>query len=347
MVADGSALVDEAETEAMRRAVDLAGTPHFRSGGNPRVGCVILSADGAMVGQGWHRGAGHAHAEVMALAAAGPRAQDGTAVVTLEPCAHVGRTGPCAAALIAAGIRRVVFSEPDPDPVAAGGASALRDAGIDVAGPVRDAGAARLTEMWAAAVRRGRPFVLLKLAASLDGRIAAADGSSRWLTGPEARLAVHGLRASVDAVMVGTGTALADDPMLTVRLDPPDRVQPLRVVLGEREIPADARLRDQSEPMIQLRTRDLAGALSDLYARGVRSVLLEGGRSLATAMLDAGLIDRIEWFVAPVVVGDTGLAALGDLGVASVDDIVRFSIVSHERLGPDLRVRLEPSHSGE
>ena len=204
------------ETAAMDRALLLArrGPEH---GPNPRVGCVLLAPDGSVLAEGWHRGAGTSHAEIAALAAARAarrRTRGATAVVTLEPCDHTGRTGPCSEALLRAGVRRVVFAVEDPNPVAAGGAARLRAAGVDVVSGVRAAEAAQLHEVWAFAVRTGRPFVTLKTAATLDGRVAAADGTSRWITGPEARAHAHAVRAGVDAIAVTTGTVLADDPEL-------------------------------------------------------------------------------------------------------------------------------------
>ncbi|MDT0166174.1 bifunctional diaminohydroxyphosphoribosylaminopyrimidine deaminase/5-amino-6-(5-phosphoribosylamino)uracil reductase RibD [Actinotalea sp. AC32] len=208
-----------AEDHAMLRALELAARGPVR-GPNPRVGCVLLTTDGRTIGEGWHRGAGTAHAEVAALEdarAAGHDVRGATAVVTLEPCDHTGRTGPCTRALLAAGVARVVHAVDDPDPAAGGGARTLRSAGVDVVGGVRRAEGEALLETWLHAVRDGRPWVTLKTATSLDGRVAAADGTSRWITSTDARADAHRTRAVVDAVVVGTGTVLADDPALTVR----------------------------------------------------------------------------------------------------------------------------------
>src|SRR4051794_28460062 len=248
------------ETDAMRRALELARRGPA-NGPNPRVGAVLLSPSGELVGEGWHRGAGTPHAEVAALADAADRgtsARGATAVVTLEPCNHTGRTGPCSEALLAAGVARVVVSVADPNPVAAGGAERLRDAGVDVqTGVLPDEGRA-LLGAWLPSVERGRPFVTLKIATSLDGRVAAADGSSRWITSEVSRHHAHDLRAEVDAIVVGTGTALADDPSLTARNAAGELHghQPLRVVVGRRPVPAGARLRAEGGELVEIDTHD-------------------------------------------------------------------------------------------
>ena len=227
-----------AETAAMRRALQIAANPGVPLGPNPRVGCVLLADDGTEVAEGFHRGAGTPHAEVAALTEAGDAARGATAVVTLEPCNHTGRTGPCVEALLAAGVRRVVFAQPDPNPEAAGGAEALRAAGVEVEAGVLADEAARLNRAWTFAVHHERPFVTWKLATTLDGRSAAADGTSRWISSEAARQDTHRLRAECDVLLVGTRTVEVDDPLLTVRdnWDRPVRHQPLRAVMGLREI---------------------------------------------------------------------------------------------------------------
>lgn len=333
--------------EVMARAVELARTPKFAAGGNPRVGCVLVEAHGGLIAEGWHEGAGTDHAEAMALRLAGTRARGATAVVTLEPCAHTGRTGPCADALILAGVRRVIFAQSDPDPVAAGGARRLRDAGIEVIGPTGDAHALALNERWTSAAARGWPYVILKVAATLDGRVAAGDGSSRWITGPQARAQGHRLRTEVDAVLVGTGTVMIDDPQLTARCEPPAPIQPLRVVVGYRDIPPGSRVCDGQAPTLQLRTHDLSEALARLFERGVRSVLVEGGRTIATSLLVRDLVDRLDWFIAPALLGDTGLPAIGDLGISGIDGALRWSVTSHQILGLDTYLQLRPADRTE
>ena len=325
----------------VRRALELA-VRGVEADPNPRVGAVIVDAAGAVVGEGWHGGAGSPHAEVVALRAAGASARGGTAYVSLEPCAHRGRTGPCTAALLTAGVSRVVFAQPDPNPRAAGGTKMLRAAGVKVVPGVLACEAEQLNLTWTHRHRTGRPFVTWKLATTLDGRIAAADGSSRWITSAEARADVHTLRARCGAVVVGTGTALADDPALTVRCasEIPHR-QPLRVVLGDRVIPAEARLRDASAPTLMLSGHDPAGALARLAADGVHHVLLEGGPTLAAAFLRDGLVDEVVAYVAPVLLG-AGATAVGDLGIRSIDEALRLEPIDIATLGRDVRITARP-----
>ncbi len=333
-------MVSPTEVDALRRALLLAATPDVPLGPNPRVGCVILDARGKAVGEGWHRGAGTPHAEVAALADAGSAATGGTAVVTLEPCRHTGRTGPCTEALLSAGIRRVVFAQEDPHAIAAGGARVLRDAGLDVEGGILAEEAAALNEAWTFAVSHGRPLVTWKVAATLDGRVAAADGTSRWISGEESRAQVHDLRAEVDAIAVGTGTVIVDDPHLAAR-DASGRArarQPLRVVVGLRDIPEGARVLDSDAPTLHLRTRDPAEVLAALHDREVRHLLLEGGPTLAAAFLEAGLVDHVTWYVAPLIVG-AGPVAVPDLGVGTLSQALRLSEVRVDQVGPDARIR--------
>jgi diaminohydroxyphosphoribosylaminopyrimidine deaminase/5-amino-6-(5-phosphoribosylamino)uracil reductase len=303
---------------------------------------VLLSPSGEVLGEGWHRGAGTPHAEVAALVDASARGTDtvgATAVVTLEPCNHTGRTGPCSEALIAAGVRRVVVSVEDPNPVAAGGAQRLRDAGVDVqTGVLADEGR-DLLGAWLSSVQRGRPFVTLKLATSLDGRVAAADGSSRWITSEVSRHHAHELRSEVGAIVVGTGTALADDPSLTSRNAAGELHghQPLRVVVGHRAVPAGARLRGEGGELLEMDTHDPAVVLARLTEREVRHVLVEGGPTLAAAFLRAGLVDEVHAYVAPVLLG-AGPPALADLGITTIDDAVRLTTRQVLPLGPDVLV---------
>ncbi|WP_282943956.1 bifunctional diaminohydroxyphosphoribosylaminopyrimidine deaminase/5-amino-6-(5-phosphoribosylamino)uracil reductase RibD [Cellulomonas endometrii] len=337
------------ERDAMRRALDLArrGPGH---GPNPRVGCVLLGADGRVLGEGWHRGAGTPHAEVAALADARERGADvrgATAVVTLEPCDHTGRTGPCSVALLAAGIARAVVAVPDPNPVAGGGAARLRAAGVDVATGVEEDAGRALLRPWLLAVGRGRPFVTLKTAATLDGRVAAADGTSRWITSPESRAHAHALRAEMDALVVGTGTALADDPALTARTPDGELAahQPLRVVVGTRDLPAGGRLAGPGGEVLHLRIRDPRAVLAALHEREVRRVLVEGGPTLAAAFLSAGLVDEVHAYVAPVLLG-AGRPAVADLGARTITDALRLRTRDVQRLGPDVLVVADIEEAG-
>lgn len=321
---------------AMARALDLAARGPAVDP-NPRVGAVVVAADGTAVGEGWHAGAGTPHAELMALRAAGERARGGIVYVTLEPCRHTGLTPPCTGALREAGIRRVVYAQADPNPQAAGGAGELWAAGIEVSGGLLAGEATVLNEAWTFAVAHGRPRVIWKTATTLDGRSAAADGTSQWITGPVARAAVHRLRADCGAIVIGTGTALADQPRLTVR-GPDDRpapTQPLRVVLGRRDLP-DGPLTSGPAPALRLRHRDPGRALAGLHARGVRQVLLEGGPTLAAAFLRAGLIDRVVFHLAPSLLGAG--AGLTSFGVTTLADARRLVIRDVHRLGDDLAV---------
>ncbi len=334
-----------AELAAMDRALELArrGPAH---GPNPRVGAVLLSPSGTTLAEGWHAGAGTPHAEVAALTAAraaGADVRGATAVVTLEPCDHTGRTGPCSVALLEAGVARVVVGLSDPNPVAAGGAARLRAAGVEVLAGVRGAAAAELLAVWAHAIRTGRPYVTVKLATTWDGRVAAPDGTSRWITGPEARGHAHTVRADVDAIAVTTGTVLADDPALTARtpagLDAPH--QPLRVVVGHRELPAGARVRGSGGELVHLRTHDIGEVLAALAAREVRHVLVEGGPALVGAALRAGVVDQVHAYLAPVLIG-AGRAVVPDLGITTLADALRLQPVAVEALGPDVLVVATP-----
>jgi diaminohydroxyphosphoribosylaminopyrimidine deaminase / 5-amino-6-(5-phosphoribosylamino)uracil reductase len=325
-----------AEQAAMLRALALAQTPGVPLGPNPRVGCVILDGDGRTVAEGYHRGAGTAHAEADALRQAGAAARGATAVVTLEPCNHTGRTGPCSEALIEAGVRRVVFAQADANPVATGGAAVLRKAGVEVVGGVHEDRARAVNRVWTFAVDHQRPFVTWKFATTLDGRSAAADGTSRWVSSAAARRDTHRLRAQCDAILVGTGTVLVDDPQLTVRDDddrplPRDR-QPLRVVMGLREVPADRRVLDDAAETVVLPTRDPHEALTELYERDRQHVFLEGGPTLAAAFLEAGLVDEVVAYVAPMLLG-SGRSAVGDLGVTTMADAVHLDVLEATTVG--------------
>ncbi len=340
-----------AEKTAMRRALAIARTPGVPLGPNPRVGCVLLDRDGVEVAEGFHRGAGNPHAEIEALRSLAGPSEGLTAVVTLEPCNHTGRTGPCAQALVDAGIARVVYAQEDPNPVAAGGSATLVAAGVEVAaGLLRDEARA-VNRAWTFAVEHGRPFVTWKFAASLDGRSAAADGSSRWVSNQDARRDTHRLRAESDVVLAGTGTVLGDDPQLTVRDEtdqplPADR-QPLRAVMGLRDVPPTSRVLDDRAETVLLRTRDPRSALDELYARGRRHVFLEGGPRLAAAFLEAGLVDEVVAYVAPMLIGG-GVHAVEGLSVATIADALHLAVVDVTVLGTgsDRNVRLTMQPAG-
>lgn len=327
---------------AMRLAVEQADQVKGATYPNPPVGAVILDRDGQIAGVGGTEPAGSAHAEVVALRRAGTKAAGGTAVVTLEPCNHHGRTPPCVDALLAAGISTVVYAVGDPNPVAAGGAARLTAAGVEVVpglaaelvrtGPLRE---------WLHKQRTGMPHVTWKYAASIDGRSAAADGSSRWITGEAARADVHRRRAAADAIVVGTGTVFADDPTLTARL--PDGTltdrQPLRVVVGEREISSESNvLNDDSRTMV-IRTHDPHEVIRALSDR--TDVLVEGGPTLAGAFLRAGVINRVLAYVAPILLGGP-VIAVDDVGVTTIAKALRWRYDGMETLGPDVMLSLVP-----
>ena len=316
-----------AEQRAMVRALELARSPGVPLGPNPRVGCVLLGADGAAVAEGFHRGAGTPHAEAAALAEAGELARGATAVVTLEPCNHTGRTGPCAQALIAAGVRRVVFAQPDPNPVAAGGADTLKAGGIEVAWGLMEPEARAVNRSWTFAVDHKRPFVTWKFATTLDGRSAAADGTSRWVSSAAARRDTHRLRAQCDVMLVGTNTIEVDDPLLTVRdeVDQPLPVQPLRAVMGLRELAPTHRVFNDDAETVHLRTRDPREALGALFARDRQHVFLEGGPTLAAAFRAEGLVDEVVAYVAPMLLG-SGRNAVADLGIGSLADARHLTV---------------------
>ncbi|MCD7102404.1 bifunctional diaminohydroxyphosphoribosylaminopyrimidine deaminase/5-amino-6-(5-phosphoribosylamino)uracil reductase RibD [Pseudoclavibacter sp. 13-3] len=349
------------EITAMRRALDLAQRGPL-SGGNPRVGCVLLGADGVPLAEGWHHGAGTAHAEVDALTqVSAQQARGATAVVSLEPCDHVGRTGPCSQALIDAGVARVVYAVDDPGDASAHGAERLAANGVEVVSGVLHDEAEQVNHDWFAAMRRRRPWVIAKLAMSLDGRAAAADGSSRWITSPESRAHAHVVRGEVDGIIVGAGTVAADDPALTARFaDGSLRThQPVPVVLGTApgsslgarlraahdrvvDAPLDLRaLRVQPGCRVRPQLIDLLGALFD-GDDAMRRVLVEGGPTTTSLFLRAGLVDELHVYSAPVLIGGPRLA-VQQIDVAGIGDALRLTDVTTTPLGPDVlwRARIE------
>jgi diaminohydroxyphosphoribosylaminopyrimidine deaminase/5-amino-6-(5-phosphoribosylamino)uracil reductase len=352
----------------MARALELARLGLATTDPNPRVGCVIVAGD-RVVGEGWHRRAGGPHAEVFALEAAGRLARGATAYVTLEPCAHHGRTPPCADALVAAGIGRVVYAMRDPNPLVAGaGIAKLAAAGVAVEGGVLERDALELNPGFVSRMTRGRPWVAVKLAASLDGGTALPGGESRWITGEAAREDVQRLRARASAVMTGSGTVIADDPRLDVRLPGTER-QPLRVIVDTRlRTPPGARilappgqalvLCSVEDPVraVPLRAAgaevlavgaagggvDLNAALAVLAGRQVNELLVECGPGLAGALLSSGLVDELLLYLAPTLLGRDA-RPLADLEApSSLAGRLQFSIVGRQDVGDDLLLRLRP-----
>ncbi len=321
--------------QALAAAIAAGDDVHGTTSPNPPVGAAILDADGRLVGVGGTRPAGGAHAEVVALAQAGDAAWGGTAVVTLEPCNHTGRTGPCSHALAEAGVAAVRYVNPDPDPQATGGARYLAERGVDVG---RIDARTRALEPWLAATRLGRPHVTLKFAQSLDGFTAAVDGTSQWITGEAARADVHRDRLRRDAIIIGTGTALADDPSLTARtgVDVPPERQPRRVVIGRRDVRASAgnlvRLGYEQYP-------DLEQSLAALWETGARDVLVEGGATLAAAAVEAGLVDAVRAYLAPVILGD-GRGVLHGWSASTLVNAPRFELGDVTTFGADVLLEM-------
>lgn len=350
----------------MMRALELAAKAAGRTAPNPLVGCVVVK-DGAVVGEGWHEGPGLDHAEAMALKAAGGDAKDATLYVTLEPCNHQGKTPPCVDAVLAAGVAEVVYAMADPNLVASGGAARLEKAGVAVRGGVCEQEAREQNRFWLHSLNAARPFVVAKFAMSLDGRIATREGDSKWITGSAARERAHRLRRSVDAIIVGAGTVIADDPALTARtLGEPDGY-PLRVVLDStgrtpfasavydragrgallattaaapkaaldryRELGADVRVYAAGADG----RPDLADLLADLKTLGCMGVMVEGGGETLGGFFDAGLVDEVQAFIAPLIIGGGRPAVAGE-GSALIADARRLADVKTEQLGPDLLV---------
>ena len=323
--------------DLMCDAIALGQAVRRQTAPNPWVGAIVVARDGEVIGTGATEPPGGRHAEIVALEEAGDRARGATMVVTLEPCAHHGRTGPCADALVAAGVSRVIVGVLDPDPLVAGrGCQRLEEAGIEVMVGVEEAAVSRSLSPYLHHRRTGRPQVVVKMAATLDGRTAAPDGSSQWITGPEARADVHRLRADAEAILVGAGTVRSDDPRLTARLDPPVVRQPLRFVLGE--IPTDA-------ACLPAESLDgpIEAILDDLGHRGILQLLVEGGATVVKAFLDAGLVDRLVLYLAPAMFGgDDGRPLVSGAGAGTMEGLRRGRFVSVDQLGEDLRVEVEP-----
>lgn len=364
-MAEAGLPVSQGEDERyMRRALDLARRAEGRTVPNPAVGAVIVR-DGVVVGEGFHPAAGEPHAEIFALRQAGTAAQGATLYVTLEPCCHSGRTGPCTTAVIAAGIARVVSGCRDPNPrVAGGGFEQLQAAGIHVESGILDTECRRLIAPFAKHIHTGLPYVTLKAGITIDGAVATASGESQWITGVESRVAVHHLRDTHDAIMVGVGTVLADNPRLTTRLPQGGGKNPLRIIVDSTlRTPATSALlaevgktlilttsaasaadeaRLQSEDVEILRVAggagavDLSDAMRRLGERGIQSILLEGGGRLHHSALHAGIVDRLCVFIAPLLLGGSGIPLFCGHGVSNLKDAFRLRQLHVERYGDDL-----------
>ena len=319
-------------TVAMQRAIDISRFGLGKTKDNPIVGAVIFNENG-IISEGFHQSG--PHAEVVAINNANRDLSGASIAITLEPCNHQGKTGPCTDAIIAAGIKEVFYAVSDPNPIASGGADKLRAAGIKVHEGILQEAAAHTNRAWLSAIQKERPYFTWKIAATLDGKIAAKDGSSKWITNQDSRKFVAQLRAESDAILVGTGTVLADDPNLI-----PDGFdnRPLRVVVGKREIPTGAKVTDNRAELFHHQSQDLSALTKILFERGIRSVLVEAGPTLGSAMIKAGLIDELLIFTAPKILG-AGPNFVGELGIDSIANALELDLIETTQFGADIMTR--------
>jgi diaminohydroxyphosphoribosylaminopyrimidine deaminase/5-amino-6-(5-phosphoribosylamino)uracil reductase len=320
----------------MQRAIALSENGLGRTAPNPIVGAVIIGTDGSVIAEGFHDRASCAdHAEVVALKIAGDKARGATMYVTLEPCNHTGATAPCTQAIIDAGIKSVVYAVADPNPVAAGGAAVLKAAGIDVVAGVGVDEVTHSNRAWLTKIIKGRPFITWKVAATLDGKVAASDGTSQWITNEASRADVQKVRRSVDAIMVGTQTVIADNPHL-VPHDGAAIKNPVRIVCGTQELPKDANVFNDATPTKVIASKDLGVIASELLALGVNHILLESGPTLATALLQAGMLDELMLYQGASVLG-AGKSFVADLGITTVNNSMSMQRISTETFGDDVK----------
>ena len=320
----------------MQRAIALSENGLGRTAPNPIVGAVIVTTDGSVIAESFHdRHKSPDHAEVVALKIAGEKARGATMYVTLEPCNHTGTTPPCTQAIIDAGIKSVVYAVADPNTVAAGGAAVLKAAGIEVVPGVGEDEASYSNRAWLTKILQGRPFITWKVAATLDGKVAAADGTSKWITNEASRADVQKVRRSVDAIMVGTQTVIADDPHLIPR-DELAGKNPLRIICGTQELPKSAQVFDGAAPTKVIASKDLKVVAAELLATGVNHILLESGPTLATAMLQAGMLDELMMYQSASLFG-TGKNFVADLGITTVDSAISMARISTETFGDDVK----------
>ena len=329
-------------TTAMLRALELAAlSPLY--GENPQVGAVLINDAGEIIAEGWHKGAGTPHAEIDALknlAAKGLTAAGLTAVVTLEPCNHTGKTGPCSQALIDAGVKKVVFGTYDPGTAEGGGRFTLEEAGIEVISDILRDECVQLIAPWFTNKFNNRPYVVIKWASSVDGRTAATDGSSKWITGAEAREDVHARRAASQAILVGTNTVELDDPELTARKADGSlyETQPLRIVVGKRALKPDSRVFNTDTETLRFETHDLTDVMQKLFDRGIRQVFVEGGAEIESHLIALGLADEFLIYVAPKLIGGPA-TAIRDIEVSSMDQAVDLEFIEIKKLGADILIR--------
>jgi len=322
----------------LKRANELACLGLGLTGSNPIVGAVVVNSAGKIVGEGFHKSG--PHAEVVALEQASQSAKGATLYVTLEPCNHHGKTGPCTEAIIKAGIAKVIYAVRDPNPLASGGAQALAAAGIEVVFNGEVSEIAQNNRVWLHKVKTNRPYFIWKIATTLDGRSAAIDGSSKWITGPESRAEVSQLRSESSAILIGTSTALADNPNLIPRdQEITNKTNPVRIVMGLREIPSDFNLNNDAAETVFLRSHDFSELLKLCAERDFNQVFVESGSELGTALLKAGLIDELIIFQAASLLG-SGLSFIGDIGATNIREKMDFLIRDVAQLGNDLKITL-------
>ena len=325
-------------TVAMQRAIALSQKGLGKTSPNPIVGAVIVNSDGQIIAEGFHdRMSSPDHAEVVALKAAGVKAKGATMVITLEPCNHTGATGPCSKAIADAGISKVIYAIKDPNKQAAGGAQALRDQGVQVEGGVLESDAAYANRAWLTKIEKNRPFFTWKVATTLDGKIAATDGTSQWISNEISRKDVQILRRQADAILVGTNTVITDDPHLIPRGDFSGfATNPLRVVCGEQQLPPTSKVFDDAATTLLVKTKNLNDLVEELNKTGVNHVLVEAGPTLATAMLKQGLLDELVIYQAPSLLGQ-GKSFVADIGATTINELLALDHVATEVLDGDIK----------
>jgi diaminohydroxyphosphoribosylaminopyrimidine deaminase/5-amino-6-(5-phosphoribosylamino)uracil reductase len=337
-----------AELIAMRQAIEIAQDEAAALGPNPRVGCVILDSDGQYLANGFHLGVGHPHAEIAALEKMNTEVVGTTAVVSLEPCFRSDREQSCSKRLVEAGVKRVVIGQLDESAKAQGGAKYLADNGVEVVVGAMTEEAAAINPWFTKSIKLKRPYIRIKIAASLDGRVAAADGSSKWISGNPARDYVHQLRSEASVVISTIRTAQIDQSRFTARNTDGSLKshQPQILLLGKEKLNSDHLVFQTGNQVDLIDTRDLSSLMKSLYQDQKLSVLIESGPTLATAFIEAGLVDEIIWVVSPILLGNQGIAALGDLGVSNIDQAIRPHVYEISQLGLDTIIKLQfPSES--
>jgi diaminohydroxyphosphoribosylaminopyrimidine deaminase/5-amino-6-(5-phosphoribosylamino)uracil reductase len=325
-------------TVAMQRAIALSQKGLGKTSPNPIVGAVIVNSDGQIIAEGFHdRMSSPDHAEVVALKAAGAQAKGATMVITLEPCNHTGATGPCSKAIADAGISKVVYAVKDPNKKAAGGEQALCDQGVQVEGGVLESYAAYSNRAWLTKIEKNRPFFTWKVATTLDGKIAATDGSSQWISNEKSRNDVQLLRRQADAILVGTNTVITDDPHLIPRGDFPGfTANPLRVVCGEQPLPQTSKIFDEAATTLLVKTKNLIALVEELNKTGINHVLVEAGPTLATSMLKQGLLDELVIYQAPSLLGQ-GKSFVADFGATTINELLALDHIATEVLNGDVK----------